>query len=139
LKSIANNEEIDAIHEKFQPQLEALRTEINQVLGKAWEDWQIPREMPLTPTLSQEAREQASGLMAKWWKMRGERQKEIDASIAARADTELLYDQPYEENKKVRVTGPFTVESLSPHRVLSTDQERPASEQEGQIRAALKP
>ena len=68
--------------------------------------------------------------------MRRARQQEIDASIAARADTELLYGQPYEENKKVRVTGPFTVESLSPHRVLSTDQERPASEQEGQNLAA---
>ena len=48
------------------------------------------------------------------------------------ADTELLYDQPYEDNKKIRVTGPFTVESLSPHRVLSTDDdELPATEVEG--------
>ncbi len=31
----------------------------------------------------------------------------------------------------MRVTGPFTVESLSPHRVLSTDEERPHSEDEG--------
>jgi adenine-specific DNA-methyltransferase len=52
----------------------------------------------------------------------------MDASIASRADTEMLYDQPYEENKKIRVTGPFTVESLSPHRVLATEEERPASE-----------
>ena len=57
---------------------------------------------------------------AEWWKLRRERQKEIDASIARRADTELLYDQPYEDNKRIRVTGPFTVESLSPHRMLST-------------------
>jgi adenine-specific DNA-methyltransferase len=44
------------------------------------------------------------------------------------ADTELLYDKPYEDNKRIRVTGPFTVESLSPHRVLSTDEDRPRSE-----------
>jgi hypothetical protein len=42
----------------------------------------------------------------------------IDASIAAKADFEYLYDKPYENRKKVRVAGPFTVESLSPHRVL---------------------
>jgi adenine-specific DNA-methyltransferase len=57
---------------------------------------------------------------------------EIDAAILRHADTELLYDKPYEDNKKIRVTGPFTVESLSPHRVLSTDDDRPRSEQEGQ-------
>ncbi|MDM8000190.1 MAG: site-specific DNA-methyltransferase [Dehalococcoidia bacterium] len=44
---------------------------------------------------------------------------EIDAAIARHADTEMLYDQPYEDKTTVRVTGPFTVESLSPHRVLS--------------------
>ncbi|MBI3404945.1 MAG: site-specific DNA-methyltransferase, partial [Acidobacteria bacterium] len=57
---------------------------------------------------------------------------EIDAAIARHADTELLYDQPYEDNKRIRVTGPFTVESLSPHRVLAADEERPASEREPQ-------
>ncbi|MDP2320075.1 MAG: site-specific DNA-methyltransferase [Acidobacteriota bacterium] len=56
----------------------------------------------------------------------------IDAAILRHADTELLYDKPYEDNKRIRVTGPFTVESLSPHRVLTTDDERPRSEQEGQ-------
>jgi adenine-specific DNA-methyltransferase len=46
---------------------------------------------------------------------------EIDTVIARHADTETLYDQPYEDKKTVRVSGPFTVESLSPHRVLATD------------------
>ena len=61
---------------------------------------------------------------AKWWEARIARQREIDASIAARADVEYLYDKPYTDNARVRVAGPFTVESLSPHRVL------PASEEE---------
>jgi adenine-specific DNA-methyltransferase len=43
----------------------------------------------------------------------------IDAAIRRHADTELLYDQPYEDPSRIRVTGPFTVESLSPHRVLA--------------------
>jgi adenine-specific DNA-methyltransferase len=60
----------------------------------------------------------------------GMSREEIDAAIARHADTETLYDQPYEDHKRIRVSGPFTVESLSPHRVLSTDEERPAGERE---------
>ena len=62
----------------------------------------------------------------------GMTQQEIDAAIARHADIELLYDQPYEDNKRIRVCGPFTMESLSPHRVLATEEERPESEQEAQ-------
>ena len=59
---------------------------------------------------------------AAWWQNRIGRQKEIDASIAAKAEYEYLYDKPYDDKKKVRVAGPFTVESLSPHRVLAVDE-----------------
>jgi adenine-specific DNA-methyltransferase len=126
LKSIANNEEIDAIHARWQAQMEPLRADLNAATGQVWEEWQIPREAgagwPAT----------ATGLHEQWWAMRRARQKEIDASIARRAETELLYDQPYEDNKRIRVTGPFTVESLSPHRVLAPeDAERPATEKNG--------
>ena len=58
-----------------------------------------------------------------WWQARVARQQEIDQSIAAKADFELLYDKPSEDKKIVRVAGPFTVESLSPHRVLGVDEE----------------
>jgi adenine-specific DNA-methyltransferase len=64
----------------------------------------------------------ASGLHKAWWKARIARQKEIDDSIAAKADFEYLYDKPYTAKKTVRVAGPFTVESLSPHRVLGVDE-----------------
>jgi adenine-specific DNA-methyltransferase len=53
----------------------------------------------------------------------GMSREQIDAAIARHAETETLYDQPYEDNKRVRVCGPFSVESLSPHRVLSTADE----------------
>ncbi len=66
----------------------------------------------------------------------GMTRQEIDAAIARHAEMELLYDQPYEDNKRVRVSGPFTVESLSPHRVLAADEERPASEADGRRDAA---
>ncbi|MCU0613456.1 MAG: site-specific DNA-methyltransferase [Desulfobacterales bacterium] len=53
----------------------------------------------------------------------GMSREQIDAAIARHADSETLYDQPYEDNKRVRVCGPFSVESLSPHRMLSTANE----------------
>ena len=64
----------------------------------------------------------------------GMTREQIDTAIARHADTETLYDQPYEDNKCVRVCGPFSVESLSPHRVLSTadeNQDSTISEQDG--------
>jgi adenine-specific DNA-methyltransferase len=63
----------------------------------------------------------------------GMKRVQIDTAIAKHADTETLYDQPYEDNKRVRVCGPFSVESLSPHRVLSTadGQNGTMSEKEG--------
>ena len=65
----------------------------------------------------------SGGFTADWWAQRIARQQEIDASIAAKADYEYLYDKPYEDNRKVRVAGPFTVESISPHRVLGVDED----------------
>lgn len=118
LKDIANNAEIDEIHARFQPQLDALRSEINGLAGQQWQEWEIPRT--LTPQQAKIQKLQAS--LDSWWQVRRERQAQIDASIARNADTEYLYDQPYEDAKCVRVSGPFTVESLSPHRVLSTDE-----------------
>ena len=67
----------------------------------------------------------------------GMTRQEIDAAIARYAETETLYNQPYEDNKRIRVTGPFTVESLSPHRVMSVDEERPAAEREAQKEAGV--
>ena len=113
LKSIANNAEIDVIYEKWQRTLEPLRATLNAQLGEQWEEWEIPREADTA--WSKEARD----THARWWQARIARQQEIDASIAARADYEFLYDKPYEDKKKVRVAGPFTVESLSPHRMLA--------------------
>ncbi len=116
LKSIANNTEIDVVWEKFQEKLEPLREQLNQALDEAWEEWEIPRKA------DDEWPETAQKSHADWWEHRISRQKEIDASIAAKANFEYLYDKPYENKKTVRVAGPFTVESLSPHRVLRVDE-----------------
>ena len=116
LKSIANNAEIDVIWERWQETLEPLREDLNARLDGDWAEWEVPREA------SEEWPVEAAETHRLWWEARIARQKEIDASIAAKADYEYLYDNPYEDNKKVRVSGPFTVESLSPHRVLAVDE-----------------
>ena len=116
LRAIANNKEIDVIWEDAQEELEPLREELNRVLGELWEEWEIPRDAEETWP------DEATRLHARWWERRIARQKEIDASIAANADYEYLYDKPYQDRRKVRVAGPFTVESISPHRVLGVDE-----------------
>ena len=164
LKSIVNNTEIDVIWERWQETLEPLRAELNGALGRAWEEWEIPREggepwpEPATAAWkrlqsAQSDAQKANALLAlnhalrrdytledvpgqprdpwdagptdlhrRWWEARIARQKEIDASIAAKADFEYLYDKPYEDRRTVRVAGPFTVESLAPHRTLGVDE-----------------
>ena len=151
LKSIANNAEIDVIWERMQPAVEAARAELNAALrghpepfpvetgGRAGQkidfrkegevtlpsgepapagglmEWEIPREAP------EGWPEAAKAALARFWQARIARQKEIDASIARNAEVEYLYDKPYVDKSKVRVAGPFTVESLSPHRTLAVD------------------
>ncbi|MGH2396268.1 MAG: site-specific DNA-methyltransferase [bacterium] len=147
LKSIANNAEIDVIWDNWQATLEPLREKHNQALVgwaerseahqspgptasdglrsrsahptkpfKPFEEWEIPREADAKWP------DEAKKLHADWWQARIARQKEIDASIAAKAEFEYLYDKPYDDKKIVRVAGPFTVESLSPHRMLGVDE-----------------
>src|SRR5690606_37247219 len=152
LKSIANNTEIDVIWERMQPAVEEARAALNAALaghpvpfkvetgGRAGKtidfsasgevtlpsgekapaggfmEWEIPREAPDGwPDAARKALDQ-------FWTARIARQKEIDASIAAKAEFENLYDKPYEDKKRIRVAGPFTVESLSPHRMSAVDE-----------------
>ncbi|NML08356.1 site-specific DNA-methyltransferase [Sphingomonas sp. G-3-2-10] len=145
LGKIANNPLIDDIWERYQPTLQGILNGLNHMLGTKWEEWEVPRDLPedkrewnahygvkiAEQTIAQvdgkwpnEVWKTAGDLHDAWWEQRIARQREIDASIAARADVEYLYDKPYTDPARVRVAGPFTVESLSPHRVL------PASEEE---------
>jgi adenine-specific DNA-methyltransferase len=138
LKSIANNAEIDTIWEGYQAKLEPKREELNDALGADWQEWEIPRDLAevvraqkekadaprwigMWALMTQDMRQHVSAVHKEWWQFRIARQREIDASIAAKADTEYLYDQPYDDKGRVRVAGPFTVESLSPHRVAAVD------------------
>jgi adenine-specific DNA-methyltransferase len=161
LKSIANNAEIDVIWERLQPAVEVARHQLNDALrgqpelfkvttgGRAGQtidfrqagdvtlpsgepapaggfmEWEIPREAPPSwPAPAEMA-------LANFWQARIARQQAIDASIAAKAEFEHLYDKPYVDNACVRVAGPFTVESLSPHRTMAVDWDDELIEQRG--------
>ena len=135
LKSIANNAEIDVIWEQFQDKIGPLLEKLTEVVDDEWlvasrktshsplstihclplAEWEVPRDLP------DEWPSEAELLHTNFWQARVARQREIDASIAAKADFEYLYDKPYEDKKTVRVAGPFTVESLSPHRTLAVN------------------
>jgi len=117
LKSIANNAEIDVIHANWAPKIEAALAALNTALGTKHAEWQVPRALP------EDAKPAVQQAHAAFWAARRARQAEMDASIARNADTEFLHDRPYTKKNAVRVTGPFTVESLSPHRVLPADEE----------------
>jgi len=112
LKSIANNAEIDVIWDRWKQKLESQREILNGAIKRSWRDWEVPREAdPKWPEIAKKAH-------AEFWSSRIARQNEMDKSIAAKAEFEQLCDRPYEDKRKVRVAGPFTVESLSPHRML---------------------
>jgi adenine-specific DNA-methyltransferase len=170
LKSIANNSRIDDIWDKWQATLEPLRAALNVALGRAWEEWEIPRDAgePWPRSAAQlwgfvkgggdpkevqkaiaaintalgrgytldtlpEAPldlwpDESTQLHAEWWQARIARQTEIDAAIAQAADVERLYDRPYSDPGRVRVAGPFTVESLSPHRIAASDETKLADD-----------
>jgi adenine-specific DNA-methyltransferase len=86
------------------------------VAASALVEWEVPREAPSDwPASVHEP-------LKDFWDVRIARQKAIDASIAAKTEFEFLYDKPYSDPKTVRVAGPFTVESLSPHRTLGVDE-----------------
>jgi adenine-specific DNA-methyltransferase len=116
LKSIANNSEINLIWDQWQSKLEPIRVSLNASLNKMWEEWEIPTEAATNWSDS------VKKLHLEWWKLKNLRQREIDKSIATKTEFEYFYNKAYEDKKKVRVAGPFTVESLSPHRTLGVDE-----------------
>ncbi|KAB7646104.1 site-specific DNA-methyltransferase [Polymorphobacter fuscus] len=146
LKSIANNAEINTIWDKWQPMFDSMHADIQGEWASPLPIWMIEtdkfqaeyadsmvklnvaavrsllEQVPIEDRgFEYENRIKLKNLMRYWNMARISRQKEIDASIAAKAETEYLYDQPYDDKGRVRVAGPFTVESLSPHRVPAVD------------------
>ncbi len=84
-----------------------------------WEvPFDLPEDWPATAKPAFEAFHAARQAM----------QARMDASIAAHADTEVLYDQPEVSKTKRRVSGPFTVEAVPSPMVLALDDTEPPRE-----------
>lgn len=140
LKSIANNPEIDEIYEQMHPAIESALADINTVLQKhgdglslvvsegvrkkqkiklggkeALFEWEIPFDLPNDwPT-------QVQAPFKAFHDARIAMQRHMDASIAAHADQEVLYDKPKINRNKLRITGPFTVEAVPFSTVVSLE------------------
>lgn len=141
LKSIANNPEIDEIYARMHPGIEASLKSLNTALkahspkatftvtigGREGEElnfskhaalneWEVPFEF--LEDWHASVREPFDAFHA----ARQAMQKQMDMSIAAHADSEVLYDQPEKSKTKMRITGPFTVEAVPFPSVLSLDE-----------------
>jgi adenine-specific DNA-methyltransferase len=116
LETFSKNKEIGVIWERYQGNLDSLRNKLNVALGEDWHEWEIP------PEVGEKWSAEAKRAHEEWSQQIKARQVEIDKAVSTSADFEFLYDKPYEDKNIVRVAGPFTVESLSPHRVLGVDE-----------------
>jgi adenine-specific DNA-methyltransferase len=106
LKSIANNEDIDKIYERCHPAIEKALSDLNKTLNQKWQKWEAPHEA------DPEWKKPELKTWETFWEAKGKMQQEMDASIQRHAPQETLYDQPYTDRSKARVSGPFTVEAV---------------------------
>ncbi len=142
LKSIANNPDIDSIYPRMHPAIDAALAALNAAFhlhaptfefvvreggrkgtefdfSKAdagWLEWEVPFDLPLV--LAAPLLEAFDAFHA----ARQAMQRQMDDSIAAHADQEVLYDQPAIARNKLRITGPFTVEAVPFPSVKSLDE-----------------
>ncbi|MDY0070947.1 MAG: site-specific DNA-methyltransferase [Porticoccaceae bacterium] len=140
LKSIANNPDIDSIYDRMHPAIEQALDKLNAALqqeprepfrvteggrkgqqldfakGDGLQEWEVPFDFPeLWPAAAQAA-------FAAFHSARRAMQRQMDDSIAAHADQEVLYDQPAAAKNRLRITGPFTVEAVPFPSVKSLDE-----------------
>lgn len=117
LKSIANNQEIDEIYNRMHPAIEKTLADLNVAIKtKILREWEVPFDFP------KDWPEGAHKAFDAFHTARQAMQKQMDASIAAHADTEILYDQPQPSKTKLRITGPFTVEAVPFATVLALEE-----------------
>ncbi|MCK0510163.1 DNA methyltransferase [Aromatoleum buckelii] len=142
LKSIANNRDIDSIFERMHPAIDSALAALNVAFRKhaptfefivreggrkgtrfdfseadaGWLEWEVPFDPPLV--LAAPLLEAFDAFHA----VRQAMQRQMDDSIAAHADQEVLYDQPAIAKNRLRITGPFTVEAVPFPTVKSLDE-----------------
>ena len=149
LKSIANNPEIDEIYDRLHPAIAAALAALNSALagappftpaqgvrkgkkvalakGETLHEWEVPFDCPEAWPVA--ARPAFDAFHA----ARQAMQRAMDASIAAHAEPETLYDRPDIDPGKLRITGPFSVEAVPSPTVLALDETRPADQADAAI------
>jgi len=106
LRSIANNEEIDKIYDRFHPAIKKSLSTLNKILNEEWQEWEVPFEA------EPDWKKPALKSWESFWEAKRKMQQEMDDTIQRNAPQETLYDQPYIDRSKARVSGPFTVEAV---------------------------
>ena len=151
LKSIANNPDIDTIHDEDHPKITAALEALNTALksaptlpikptqgyrkgkqvsfrdGDVLEEWEVPFD------LATDWPEAAKAPFEAFHKARQAMQRRMDQSIADHADQETLYNKPRIDKNKLRITGPFSVEAVPAPTVLSLDESLPAEEADSTV------
>ena len=126
LASIVHNTEIDIITAKYQRLIDVALRELNQALGKNWQEWEVPHEAESGwPPKAKNANE-------RFWALKIGKRQDVDESIKRNAQQEALYDCPRVGRGVVRVSGPFTVEAIP---VLATEEE--ALEESGRTSTSI--
>lgn len=112
-EGVTDNSEIDVIYNKYSPRFNKILSRINEETGKEYYLWKLPTDIAPDNKLY--------SLVNEIKIIRNEYITEVNRSIKSHSSFEYLYDKPFIDKQIIRVTGPFTVESLSPHRILSID------------------
>ncbi|MBA4489634.1 site-specific DNA-methyltransferase [Paracoccus sp. S1E-3] len=146
LKSIANNPDIDTIHDEDHPKIAAALADLNAALtaapakplkpaqgvrkgkpvdfakGDTLHEWEVPFDWP------DDWPEAARAPFDAFHAARQAMQRRMDQSIADHAEQETLYDKPRIDRSKLRICGPFSVEAVPAPTVLSLDESIPPQE-----------
>ena len=87
-----------------------------QLPKEAWQEWEVPFDTDPDWPLA------LSGALTDYREAFRAKMEEVNDCIAASSDGEELVDQPEVDRKKLRVSGPFTVEAVQPAEAsLNTD------------------
>ena len=114
IASITNSERIDEIVSEYEKPIADILTAVRKEFGKEINEWglqELSESNPDNETLN------------RYWTLNAEKKTKLDKCIYDAAEKTYLYDRPIENRGVKRVTGKFTVESLSPHRVIPPEAE----------------
>ncbi|MBB1492927.1 site-specific DNA-methyltransferase [Paracoccus sp. MC1854] len=143
LTSIADNPDIDAIHDEDHPKIATALADLNTALaatppkplkgarkgkpvdfakGDNLYEWEVPFDWP------DDWPEAVRASFDAFHAARQAMQRRMDQSISDHAEQETLYDKPRIDKSKLRICGPFSVEAVPAPTVLSLDDSIPPQE-----------